>query len=58
MAGVSDGPWRQTSLRLPPDLYDWLTEKARAERRSFNNLVVWLLSRIREEEQGQARPPT
>lgn len=48
------GDWRQYPLRLPAALYEWLVVKARAEDRSLNNLIVRLLSRVKDEEEGRA----
>jgi hypothetical protein len=55
-AGVP-GEWRQYPLRLPVALYEWLVAKARAEDRSLNNLLVRLLSRLKEQEEGRAEEP-
>ena len=51
------GEWRQYPLRLPVALYEWLVAKARAEDRSLNNLLVRLLSRLKEQEEGRAEEP-
>jgi hypothetical protein len=52
--------WRQYPLRMPVALYDWLVARAKAEDRSLNNLIVRLLTRVRNDElgeTGQADPP-
>ena len=33
----------QTGLRIPKDLYKWLTRKAKENRRSLNSLIVVML---------------
>jgi len=55
-AGVP-GEWRQYPLRLPVALYEWLVAKAKAEDRSLNNLLVRLLSRLKDEEEGGGEKP-
>jgi hypothetical protein len=51
------GEWRQYPLRLPVALYEWLVAKAKAEDRSLNNLLVRLLSRLKDEEEGRVEKP-
>lgn len=41
-------------LRLPPDLKDWLTVKAREHHRSLNGELVHVLERYRAEQQKEA----
>jgi predicted transcriptional regulator len=35
---------RRTTIRIPDDLYARLAERAKAERRTVSNLVIFLLS--------------
>lgn len=35
---------KRTALRLPAEMYEKLAEEAKRQKRSFNNLVVVILS--------------
>ncbi|MBF0164491.1 MAG: hypothetical protein HQL97_02215 [Magnetococcales bacterium] len=40
----------QKSLRFPESLAEWLNDKAEAERRSFNQVVIMTLERMLEQD--------
>ncbi|MEX5744647.1 Arc family DNA-binding protein [Massilia sp. X63] len=42
-------------LRLPPDLKQWLSGKAQANRRSMNSELIQMLERSRTQDQQAAQ---
>ena len=41
---------RPTSIRIPMDIWLWLSERADREGRTMSNLIVYLLGQIRLKE--------
>jgi predicted transcriptional regulator len=48
---------KRTSVRIPDDLYAWLEERARKERRTVSNLLVALLAEARDRESNGRDQP-
>lgn len=43
----------RTSVNLPDDLAEWITQQAAENKRSISNQIVWLLEQARK-EQGES----
>ena len=39
---------KAVTLRLPPDLVEWLDQEAKANLRSRNQHIIWLLKQAKE----------
>lgn len=47
------------SLRIPPDLHEWLQKQADEDRRSVNSYILYQLQLIKkQQEQPERTPPT
>lgn len=46
-----------TRVRIPPELYEWIKEKAAQEGRSINNMMLRLFERARAAEASEPRQP-
>ena len=41
---------KRTTVRIPDDLYRWLAERAKRERRTVSNLLIALLAESRDHD--------
>lgn len=45
---------KQLSIRFPLDLFDWISQQAKENKRSFNAQVIWLLEHLYQQEQKKS----
>lgn len=48
---------KRTSIRIPLELYTWLEQRAKVEKRTISNLIVYLLEHSRADSGASDRTP-
>jgi hypothetical protein len=46
---------KETQLRLPDDVSDWITTQAKREVRSINGQIVWCVRKVMGEQIAQRK---
>lgn len=47
---------KRTTIRIPDDLYTWISERAKVEQRTISNMIISLLNQARNGAKKERSP--